>query len=176
MDESFLLFVNGLRAPWLDGPVGLLSSYGYYVFPVAMLLAIGRRWRASVRPVLDGWLAWLAAPLIAESIVKPIVARPRPTADEALRAALHVLGRVPPPSSLSFPSGTAAAVFAGAVWITLRWGLRPGIPALVFATLVSLSRLYVGVHWPTDVLAGAALGGLLAYGLDRLVRRLEPRP
>lgn len=175
VDETLLLFVNGLRTPWLDGALGFLSSFGVYAFPLFMLFALSQGWRTQLRAVLDGWLAWFVAAMSAEEIVKPLVARPRPTADEGVRALLHVLGRVPSPSSLSFPSGTAAAAFAGAVWITLRWGPRPGVPALVLATIISLSRVYVGVHWPSDVLAGAALGGLVAYGLERLVARLPLR-
>ena len=65
----------------------------------------------------------------------------------------------------SFPSGhTCAAFAAGLSWaraLPWRWGR---IAAVVLAVLMGLSRLYVGVHYPTDVLAGAALGTLCGLG------------
>ncbi len=171
MDESLLLLVNGLRAPWLDAIFEPLSSYGYYAFPLAMLIAIPfRRW-AGVRSVLDGWLAWFVATFVAETIVKPLVARPRPTASARLRELLDVLGNVPPPSSLSFPSGTAAACFGGATWILLAFGWKPGVPALLFAALVSFTRVYAGIHWPSDLLGGAAIGVFSAYAIHALAKR-----
>lgn len=172
MDEALLLALNGLRAPWLDVLVGPLADWGLWAFPLLMLLAPFRQgWRAAPS-IRDGWLTFFVAMTLVETIIKPIVARPRPTADAHLRALLHVLGRVPPPTSLAFPSGTAACAFAGATWIALRWGWRPGAPALALAALVSLSRIYGGIHWPTDILAGALIGAACAFAGDRLGKRI----
>ena len=61
------------------------------------------------------------------------------------------------PSDWSFPSGHATASFAAA-WALFRLAPKKvGVPALLLAILIALSRLYVGVHYPTDVLAGAAM-------------------
>lgn len=175
MDEALLLFINGLRAPWLDVILAPLSRWGIYAFPLLMLLSLVRSPRLpSARSIRDGWLTWYLSIELTESILKRLVARPRPTADATLREALNVLGDVPSASSLALPSGTAAAAFAGATWIGLRWGWRAGSAAMALAALVSLSRVYAGVHWPTDILAGAVLGAGCAIGLDRLARRLDP--
>jgi undecaprenyl-diphosphatase len=168
VDASLLRAINGLRRPWLDAIAAVISGpYGFWSVPLALLvaLAIGRRRAAPA--VRDGLLAWFLAVAVAEEIIKPIVRRPRPTAVPALRRTLHVLGQVPRPSSLSFPSGTAAAFFAGATWIWLKWGPRAGIPALVIATVAGAARVYAGVHYPTDVLGGAAIGVAVAWGVDR---------
>lgn len=63
----------------------------------------------------------------------------------------------------SFPSGHASASFACAVTIAKNCKKRFGIPALVLAFLISFSRLYVGIHFPTDVICGAVIGTLIAF-------------
>ena len=57
---------------------------------------------------------------------------------------------------------------AGYVW--LAWGPRVGAPAVAFAALVSLSRVYAGVHWPSDIAAAALFGAGLAWCVRRLSR------
>jgi undecaprenyl-diphosphatase len=75
---------------------------------------------------------------------------------------------VPTPHTGSFPSGHSATAFACAT--VIAWASpRLAVPAFVLAALVAWSRVYVGVHWPLDVLGGAALGVLVATALLRLV-------
>jgi membrane-associated phospholipid phosphatase len=175
VDESLLLTLNGLRAPWLDAICEPVSSYGYYTFPIVMIAAIAfQRWQGA-RRMLDGWLAWFLATFVTETIVKPIIARPRPTANERLAEMLDVLGSVPPATSLAFPSGTASAVFGAATFILLAWGWKPGVPALLFATFVSLTRIYAGIHWPSDVLGGAVVGALCALAIWLVARKTQAR-
>jgi membrane-associated phospholipid phosphatase len=116
----------------------------------------------------DAWGALLAALALAGadalySVVKPIVDRPRPP------VAIHLVHA----SSFSFPSGHATAVTACfgmaaallAADRSLRWKLVAGIAAGVVIVIVGFSRIYLGVHWFTDVVAGVALGGLWLCGL-----------
>jgi len=83
---------------------------------------------------------------------------------------------VPTPHTGSFPSGHSATAFACAT--VIAWGSpRLAVPVFVLAALVAWSRVYVGVHWPLDVLGGAALGVLVATALLKLAasrRRLRP--
>lgn len=170
LEEPLLLALNGLHAPWLDGLAELLSEWALFAYPLVLLVALALRRRGIAATVRDGWLAWLLALFVAESVLKPLVARPRPTAIPELLEQLHVLGRVPPATSLSFPSGTAAACAAGAVWLWLRLGPRAGIPGALLALSTCVARVYAGVHWPSDIVAGAVVGGLVSWGVDRFTR------
>lgn len=169
MEEAVLFAFNGPRSESLDPIAAFLTDWGLYAFPLALLVAFAaRRTKERGRHLRDGWLAFLLALFVSESIVKPLVHRARPSSIDAVAAHLHVLGAAP--SSPGFPSGTATACAAGATWLALRFGPGVGALAWTFAVLVSLTRLYAGVHWPTDLLAGWALGALVAVGVDRFAR------
>lgn len=82
------------------------------------------------------------------------------------------------PATSSFPSGHTSSSFACA-FVLSRLAPRLTVPLFALAALVGVSRVYVGVHYPLDVLAGAALGLLVATALLRLLgalRRSRPLP
>ena len=76
------------------------------------------------------------------------------------------------PHSGAFPSGHAATAFACAT-VLAYWDRRLAVPAYVLAAAIAWSRVYVGVHWPLDLLGGAVLGVLVATALLRLLRALR---
>lgn len=138
-------------------------------------LAIGVAAAAQLRRpslALAVFLAVAAADLSASGI-KHLVGRPRP---EEGTGEIDVL--MATPSSSSFPSGHAATSFAAAVAVCVA---VPRLAPLVFglAAAVAFSRLYVGAHYPLDVLAGAALGVAVATALlllSRTLRRSRSQP
>ena len=78
-------------------------------------------------------------------------------------------------SDYSFPSGHTAASFAAAVILFLQLPKKYGIPALILAVLISFSRLYLGVHYPTDVLAGAVSGTLIALAVHWIFEKKKEK-
>jgi undecaprenyl-diphosphatase len=134
---------------------------------IAAVLAL--HWR---RPWF--FVAVLVADVVADLIslaLRQVIDRPRPFL-------VHPLPRplVHPPSTGSFPSGHSATAFACAT--VIAWASpRLAVPIFVLAALVAWSRVYVGVHYPLDVIGGAALGVLVAIALLRLpaARRRLPR-
>jgi undecaprenyl-diphosphatase len=129
------------------GDMGLL-----WLVLAAVVALVTRRWQP---------LAWVAAAdLVAQvstALIRSAVGRHRPY--------VHTL--VAEPHSGSFPSGHAAASFACAV-VLASFVPRYRVALLVIAALIAVSRTYVGVHYPLDVLAGAAWGTLIGAGLLEL--------
>lgn len=113
--------------------------------------------------------------LIVNVTLKDLVARPRPF---VVNEAIETLIKQPSPYR-SFPSGHTAGSFA-AMFALYKWVPKKiGIPALCLAALVALSRLYVGVHYPTDLLGGFVIGyicSVLAYKIvTRTVEKIEEK-
>ncbi len=123
-----------------------------WILLAAVLLAIPRCRRAGFA---------LACGLVLDLIgcnfiLKPLVGRARPF---AVRSGVALL--VAPPLDASFPSGHTAVSFAAAAALWSGGSRKMGLTAAVLACVIAFSRLYLYVHWPSDVLAGALVGGLL---------------
>ena len=122
-------------------------------------LAIGAIGQALDGPQRARWrraTATVAGVYALNTLVKLVVRRPRPS----LPGLPALTGT---PSRLSFPSAHASTSFAGALCYS-RLGL-PAAPLYALAASLSLSRLYLGVHYPSDVLAGALLGAAVGKGV-----------
>ena len=106
--------------------------------------------------------------LLCNVILKNLVARTRPydvnTGVQLLVSRLH---------DYSFPSGHTAASFTAVVALSFAGEKRAGKAALVLACLIAFSRMYLYVHYPTDVLGGVLVGILAGYGGYRVVKALE---
>jgi undecaprenyl-diphosphatase len=156
-------WIVGQRTPWLDWFfIGLswIGSYGFIWLAMALVLALTRRRPAIFLTVL---VAYLAADLL-DDVGKAIVPRHRPFETQ--------LG--PKSSTHSFPSGHAATSFACATVLSY-YAPRYRVPFFALASLIALSRIYNGMHYPSDVLAGALLGVLIALLLLAGVRRRSRR-
>ncbi|MEU9011789.1 phosphatase PAP2 family protein [Streptomyces sp. NPDC048479] len=166
-----IITVAGNAPAWLDSVLSAWSTYGLALFAVLMLAAW---WR--VRPGASPRTAMaLAAPLIvvaafiADTMIKSLVSEQRPC------RTLHTvtLEACPPMGDWSFPSNHAAiaAAAAVAIWFTHR---RLGAIAVPAALLMAFSRVWVGAHYPHDVIVGLIVGAAVAWPLTLAARRTAP--
>lgn len=175
-DRRLLLWVNEHHTPVLDA-VMVFASNRLVWLPAYMGLLLWLGWHFRRR-------AWVLVPLLllavglADSITsrlfKPYFARLRPCHDPGLRGLLHLPAGCG--GQYGFLSSHAANSVALAVFLALVLPQGPrfrGFKLLVFgwAALLSFSRIYLGAHYATDVLGGAAVGALLAAGAAALFRR-----
>lgn len=157
--------VNSAGSPTLDVPMGLISHPGFVV-AAPLVLSVATNPDNVTGPILV--LASEGLAYGAEAAIKPLFNRPRPY---ATYPDLKTPNGKMEDDPLSFPSGHAAVSFAAATALAdhdprLAW------PAYGIAALVCYSRMYNGLHYPSDLLAGALLGvgaGKVArWGLDRI--------
>mgnify|MGYP003311756819 CR=1 FL=1 len=132
-----------------------------WIILAAVLLCIPRYRRCGA--VLAAGL--LAGLVFGNLLIKPLIHRPRP----CWLYEVQLITKIP--SDYSFPSGHAGSAFAVAVVVFLMCPRKIGVPVLVFAFVIAFSRLYVGVHFPTDVLGGALIGAVIAYLVCAVYRR-----
>lgn len=167
IEGQILLFVQEhIRCSFLDvimKAASRLGDDGLIWIVAAVLLLIFPKTR---RGGLDTALSLAIASAVNNLGFKNLIARARPY---NVIEGLEIL--VEPLASYSFPSGHSCSSFAAAFAIALAFRGKGGGAALILAALIALSRVYVGVHYPTDVLCGAALGMLAASCVCRLSRR-----
>ncbi len=165
-DKWLLLQLNGSDSPWLDSVMWQLSdTCSWMIVALALLMLIIRRgsWRTTLLFVLFFALAITLADQISSSIFKPLFARLRPTHDPQIGHLVDVV-RGYRGGRYGFVSSHAANVFAVAVFVSRIVRSRAlGISLGVWAVLVSYSRIYLGVHYPGDILCGALLGSLVGW-------------
>ncbi len=162
---QILYFLQELHGPVLDRlmtGITFLGNGGWIWITAGLLLLLFPRTRAAGGCVLASLAIGF---LVGNVILKNLAARPRPC---WLDASVPLLVAVP--RDFSFPSGHSLIAFAGAVSI---WRMHPGWgwTAVALAGLIAFSRLYLFVHFPTDVLAGAAIGTAIALWVTGMVRK-----
>lgn len=157
LDGQILLFIqNYLRfselTPWVIR-LTRLGNMGIIWIVISILLLFPRKTR---RAGILSLLALLGSLCITNFFLKNYVARVRPY--EVVNGLNCLVAKA---KDWSFPSGHASAAFASAVVIYKNRPKRLGVPCMILAFLISLSRLYVGIHYPSDVICGAIIGALI---------------
>jgi len=166
-DKNFFYIINGMAGhwPWLDEFMRLVSRPGNYLVPGA--LAALYWFRQSGRKALLH--ALVLAALIASVdatgfAVKQLVARPRPCQGLQNVKKITGCGR-----AFGFPSNHAVNTAAAAMFFQLLYP-RAVVVAWPLVALIGFNRVYVGAHYPTDVLGGWLLGAFSAWLVIRLLQ------
>lgn len=178
IDLSILEFIQkNIRCDFLDAivpPITHLAEKGIFWIAVALILICFKKTRKTGFMVGAALLIGLA---LGNGVLKNVVGRIRPyDLDGSLlkEADLLVSGL----SDFSFPSGHTLASFEAATVLLIR-DKRMGIPALVLAILIALTRLYLYVHYPTDVIAGVIFGVAFAvlgvFVVNKIYKALSRR-
>ncbi|MBY6388695.1 phosphatase PAP2 family protein (plasmid) [Rhodococcus erythropolis] len=155
--------------PWLNEPMYLYTSIGIAFFGVLIIAAWWKARRedsATMAAVVAAPIAAVAAYLVNDA-VKGVVEEPRPCNSYPTA---FILEKCPPLADYSFPSNhtvVAAAVAAALFFVSWRWGTV----AAVAAALMAFSRVYVGAHYPHDVIAGLVVGFVVGLVTALVLRK-----
>lgn len=157
-----------LRCSFLDKVLPIITKLGdagIFWIIVAIVLLLFKKTRKM--GIMTG-LALLLGLIIGNLTLKPLVARTRPYDMPSVDIKL-LIERL---SDKSFPSGHTLASFEAATVLLIN-DKRLGIPAIVLASVIAFSRLYLYVHYPTDVLGGIVLGILIAFASCFIVNKVQ---
>lgn len=157
---SLLYALQELHNPVLDAIMLFITSLGddgWFWIAIGVVCLVFKKHRKMGIQLL---LSMLCTFILGNLIIKNLVARPRPCDIDATVTLL--LSR---PHGHSFPSGHSINSMVAAVALYLN-NRKIGIPAMIIATLIGFSRLYLFVHFPTDVLGGFVIAAFVAIGVD----------
>lgn len=170
-EMGILFALQNLHCAWLD-PIMIffttLGNNGIVWIAIALLCICFKKSRRCGILMILTMLFCLA---IGNGLIKNLVGRPRP---------FQVLGDssmliIPPPAEFSFPSGHTMHGFTAAVMIFLH-NRKAGAAAVLAAIVIAFSRMYLFVHFPTDILGGAVIGTLAAIMIFALAEKLKSKP
>ncbi len=176
IDSDLFLFLNGLHADWLDGAMVLITQMWVWI-PLYLLLIY---WTVKHYGKRCWWiflavaLVVLCSDQLASHVCKPLFHRLRPCYNPDLQGLIH-LPKGMAGGQYGFVSSHAANTFAVATFLTAalrkkyKW---MGIVLYLWAFISSYSRIYIGYHYPGDIVCGAVLGilvGLILWKVFQLV-------
>lgn len=161
LDYATFQLINNIAGnkPALDFMMVAITDFGIPL--IAMIVLFYSEKKTIHKTALS-----VTAMFIIDFIIKLIYFRQRPFADHEVNLLIDHL------QTASFPSRHTDLAFAAATPI-LTSNKTLGITAIIIATLVGLSRIYNGVHYPTDVIAGAALGIIIAIATSKIYEKLK---
>ena len=188
IDTEVLLAINGWHAPWADTLMWIISAKATWI-PLYLLLIGLLVWRyrqpamtsvkwlqrvpACVVMIVVIGLAGGAADFSASGILKDLVARPRPTRVPELEGVLHLVNGYKS-GKFGFVSSHAANTMAVALLFSLIWRNKIATVGLMLWVAANCySRMYLGVHYPTDILGGLLIGAAVAVAAYVVLRRLD---
>lgn len=169
IELGILNFIQSIRTPFGDAVMPLITSLGnsgiIWIVLACVLTAVPRTRRSGI--VLAAALVWDV--VLCNGILKNLFARIRPC---DINTSIQLL--IDRPRDFSFPSGHTAAAFAAVSALYFAKESRLWKTAFLLSCVIAFSRLYLYVHYPTDILGGVAVGiaaGYAGYKTVELLRR-----
>ena len=175
-DTNLLLLINGMNTHFFDGFMFTVSDKIVWIpLYISILFVLIKCWKKeAIWLVIALILCIVISDQISSGLIKHLVQRPRPTHCEDLKGLVHIVNGYSG-GNYGFVSSHASNVFGFALLSSLIF--RRNIYTyfiFAWAVITAYSRIYLGVHYPLDVLGGAIVGVLVAIGCYRVILRLRP--
>ncbi len=164
--------INGFAGKWhwLDLTGIFFAKYFEYFLLLALVSFLLKDFKKYWRMVVEALIAAVFVRFILAEIIREIWFRPRPFVHNSVNLLISY-----DPKESSFPSGHASFYFALST-IIYSYNKKAGILFYIASFLIVIARVFVGIHWPSDILAGAILGTLGGIILNKLFKRPKKRP
>lgn len=178
LDEQLFLWLNGIHSTWMDPIMAIVTKTQLWV-PLYLLLIylIVKQYKKN------SWIYLVALTCVilitdqvTASIMKPYFERLRPSHEPSLASVIHLVDNQRG-GQFGFASSHAANTFGVAmfVWLSLKKSNKFIWTIFGWSIVMSYSRVYLGLHYPGDILVGAILGLMTGWGVAKAVQKLMER-
>lgn len=168
MDLYLFQAINGLagKCPIFDYLGMFFAEYAGYVLIFVLFLSLIKNFKGCFKMAAGALAAAILARFGLVTLIRIIVPRSRPFVENSVNLLLNH------ETSSSFPSGHAAAFFAVSA-VVYYFNKKLGTAFFIVSFLISIFRVFCGVHWPSDILAGAIIGLFSGWLITMILKKIK---